>query len=202
MSTPHERLRAAREAAGYDTATLAASAMGLPVATYTHHENGTNGLSRSGERYAKFFRVNLDWLLQGRGPMRGAAGMAIPVTGYAEAGKIHINTLPQDLKDVPDVVEFPSGDDLSAFIVRGDSQMPRISAGEIVVYRNTPRQPAEVLGRLVLAQTLDGQTLVKTVSPSTKPNKWRLDSPNAAAIETEILGCWEVVAIVIAAQHR
>jgi hypothetical protein len=71
MSEPHERLREARIAAGYETAAAAATAMGIRVPTYTHHENGRNSLSRSGPRYASFFRVSLEWLLTGKGSMRG-----------------------------------------------------------------------------------------------------------------------------------
>lgn len=43
MSTPGERLQTARKARGYETATDAANALGIPVATYTQHENGLRG---------------------------------------------------------------------------------------------------------------------------------------------------------------
>ncbi len=70
MTEPFERLKIARERAGYATAADAARAMGIKEVSYYHHENGTNGLSRSGARYAAFFRVSLDWLLTGRGQMQ------------------------------------------------------------------------------------------------------------------------------------
>lgn len=70
MATANERLRTIREGK-YGTAVEAARAMGAKEATYIQHENGTRGsgsIPRSAaEKYAAFFRVSLDWLLQGKG---------------------------------------------------------------------------------------------------------------------------------------
>lgn len=68
---PEDRLRQAREMASYKTASDAARAMGVPIPTYTQHENGTRDFIDSAARYAAFFRVSLDWLLTGRGVPRG-----------------------------------------------------------------------------------------------------------------------------------
>lgn len=70
---PHQRLQHARLLAGYDSATDAANAMGVPVPTYAAHENGSRDFMRGrggpipGQRYAQFFKVNYDWLMTGRG---------------------------------------------------------------------------------------------------------------------------------------
>lgn len=62
------RLRAAREAAGFDSAKGAAEAMGVPVASYVQHENGSRGYKRDrAEQYARRFRTTPEWLLFGRG---------------------------------------------------------------------------------------------------------------------------------------
>jgi transcriptional regulator with XRE-family HTH domain len=66
----HERLAWAR-AQKYETGTRAAKAMGLPAATYLAHENGSRGGERSAERYARFFGVDLLWLLTGKGTPNG-----------------------------------------------------------------------------------------------------------------------------------
>lgn len=70
MGPSNDRLRAVRERR-YDTAKEAAEAIRVAVATYIQHENGTRGSGsiprRAAERYAKFFRVSLDWLLTGKG---------------------------------------------------------------------------------------------------------------------------------------
>jgi len=70
LHEPHHRLRFAREQAGYGSASDAARAMGVEEPTYLGHENGSRGLSRAGPRYARFFRVSLDWLLAGRGEFK------------------------------------------------------------------------------------------------------------------------------------
>jgi SOS-response transcriptional repressor LexA len=70
LATPSDRLRHAREQAHYATASDAARAMGIEEPTYLGHENGNRGLGRAGQRYARFYGVSLDWLLDGRGSMR------------------------------------------------------------------------------------------------------------------------------------
>lgn len=70
MGTPHERLQYARALGGYDDATEAADAMGVPRPTYLAHENGSRGFKARAERYARFFRVSFEWLATGRGEPR------------------------------------------------------------------------------------------------------------------------------------
>lgn len=67
MVNAADRLRQAREKAGYGSAKLAAEAMGVPLATYIQHENGTRGYPASrADRYGRFFRVAPEWLLYGK----------------------------------------------------------------------------------------------------------------------------------------
>lgn len=96
VSTPGDRLRSAREAAGYETAKSAAEAMGTSVATYIQHENGTRGFPAArADRYARFFRTTPEWLLYGRGetphhasslPEMRAVNRQVPVLGVVQAG--------------------------------------------------------------------------------------------------------------------
>lgn len=68
------RLREARRTSGYESAAEAADAMDLTYGTYAGHENGSRGLTaKTLSRYARCFRVNLAWLAEGRGQMRGKA---------------------------------------------------------------------------------------------------------------------------------
>ena len=70
MADQASRLRAARERAGYDSAKMAAEAMGCSASTYIQHENGTRGYPKDrAERYARFFRVTPQWLLYGHGKL-------------------------------------------------------------------------------------------------------------------------------------
>jgi SOS-response transcriptional repressor LexA len=101
-----ERLREAREGAGYETAKAAADAIGIPVATYTQHENGTRGLPAGKARiYAHAFSVTPEWLLYGRGPVQGgradpmAAARRVPVRGVVQAGawsEVGVEEAPHD----------------------------------------------------------------------------------------------------------
>src|SRR3569623_1133554 len=90
----NDRLVNARERAGYPTAADAARALGIKYQTYAAHENGNSGLRpKVADRYARKFRVSLDWLLTGRGELSGdgvqplgndVAGL--PVLGSIQAG--------------------------------------------------------------------------------------------------------------------
>lgn len=66
----HERLVAARKAAGYESAADAAAALTTPYPTYAGHENGSSGFKhKTAVIYARKFGVSLEWLLTGRGKM-------------------------------------------------------------------------------------------------------------------------------------
>src|ERR1700692_4518702 len=94
LDTPHQRLRFAREQAGYARASDAARAMGVEEPTYLGHENGSRGLSRAAARYARFFRVSLDWLIDGRGEFKLAAGDARFATTLQPAAQAQDTALP------------------------------------------------------------------------------------------------------------
>lgn len=67
----HERLRTARERAGYETAADAARAFGWNQNTVTSNENGNASFGRkAAERYATAYKVDLTWLLTGKGDMK------------------------------------------------------------------------------------------------------------------------------------
>lgn len=68
MDTPGERLRRARLAKRYETATDAAEAFGWNEATYRSHENGTRGIKPPmAARYGKALGVEASWILFGSG---------------------------------------------------------------------------------------------------------------------------------------
>lgn len=76
MKKMHERLEEARIKAGYNTVTEAAEALSVKYPTYAGHENGTTGLRlEPAIKYARKFKVSLDWLVtgKGRGPEIGKA---------------------------------------------------------------------------------------------------------------------------------
>lgn len=68
MSGMSERLRQAREKAGFESASAAAAAVGVNPSTYRAHENGQNEFSAGyAGRYGKRFGVSASWLLTGEG---------------------------------------------------------------------------------------------------------------------------------------
>ena len=72
-SAAADRLRQAREAAGFSTPKEAAAALGVPYPTYYAHEKGTRKFGDVAEQYARRFKVNLAWLVFGTEPRTGKA---------------------------------------------------------------------------------------------------------------------------------
>jgi phage repressor protein C with HTH and peptisase S24 domain len=96
LDMPHQRLRFAREQAGFARASDAARAMGIGEPTYLGHENGSRGLSRAAGRYARFFQVSLDWLIAGRGDHVLAAIGASPAGSRREAAPPLVSAPPRN----------------------------------------------------------------------------------------------------------
>lgn len=175
-----ERLIEARRAAGYETATRAAQAMGIKAVSYTHHENGTRGLSRSAQRYASFFRVSLDWLLSGKGSMKPKSVPSIDLVMYVGAGAA-IHRIEGDRSDgAIDEVDMPRADRLAAVKVRGDSQYPRYLDGEVILIERDPIDAKAAVNSYAVVELQDGRQLLKIVRRGTKPGYYRIESHNAA----------------------
>lgn len=67
-TTPHERLREARKAAGYTSTAAFAQAFDLVEGTVRSHENGNRGLRPpAAALYARLLNVSAAWLLTGDG---------------------------------------------------------------------------------------------------------------------------------------
>jgi len=148
MQTPAERLRWARERAGYDRAKDAVEAFGWKPSTYYGHENGDRKFDvETAKRYAEAFKVPWAWLVEGGEPppdrpMPNASApfavppistRRIPVYGRAVGGvegKFIFNgelidtvMCPPGLENVPDAY---------AVFVSGESMSPRFRPGETV----------------------------------------------------------------------
>jgi len=208
MSRPPEltpeakRLREARAAAGYATAADAARAMGVKAATYTHHENGTAGLSRAGARYARFFGVSLDWLLAGRGEMRAraapAGALTVPLDGVVGAGARVDLAAEADAMAGAAPVALPGDGALGALRVCGDSMYPRCLDGETILYDRRPLAPEALVDRLAIVQLVNGDRLVKTLRRDVG-DSWALESHAAPLLRHQsVLAVWRVVALLTA----
>jgi len=144
VSNANERLRAAREAAGYDTAKSAAEAMGASVATYSQHENGTRGYPATrAQRYARFFKTTPEWLLYGRGDEPTTSGSKtivkrasrlVPVLGSVQAGAwTEAAEEPSPEEVVPIYLAGFEGAQLFALRIRGPSMNLYYPDGTMII---------------------------------------------------------------------
>lgn len=189
-----ERLRLARQARGYATKAEAARAFQWNENTYTSAENGNRAPSReAAQRYAAGFRIRLDWLLEGRGPMSSGGG-AVPVIGYVGAGA-EIFPLDDGAFD-PIEPPFAAPEGAVAFRVRGDSQYPAYRNGTIIIAVPTP-DPAACINRRAVVTLDDGRRLLKEVAVGATPGHFTLLSHNAPPIsDARIVHAAQVIGTV------
>ena len=92
MGASNERLRQAREMAGFKSATEAAKRFHWPSSTYSSHENGQTDPvpQRAAAKYARAFKVSVAWLLTGQGLMSDLEGLfsQIDVKQQAKARRV------------------------------------------------------------------------------------------------------------------
>jgi len=182
MKTVGQRLREAREVAGYRSAREAADAIGIAYPTYAAHENDSRGLRRdSAEVYARRFKVSIDWLLTGKGNRSNSN--VVQVVGIVGAGQ-YIEAIFNGV----DTVEAPPETDETtvAVIVRGDSMLPFLEDGSVIYY-SKQLPPGEMVNRRCVVQLTDGRAMVKTLRVGSKPGRWILTSLNAGdLVDVEI----------------
>lgn len=137
--TPGERLRKAREKAGYGSATEAARSRGWTVSTYLGHENGDRVPSRAtAKRYGKAFKVNWAWILEG--DEIESVESSLPISGVIHAGgKVEFDENRTDKAPSP-----PEGADDTTALLAGSSVMPGlIEEGWIVYCQKARRSPID-----------------------------------------------------------
>jgi DNA-binding XRE family transcriptional regulator len=140
--TVHERLAMARAAAGYPTAGDAADALGVSRPGYVHHENGTRGLSRAASRYAKFFRVSIDWLIDGKGDMKARRRQGLPYLGVVGAGASVAHFNDASYADAIDYIDLPEPEDTFVLKVKGDSA---VRGSFVLESQNAPTEDAPLI---------------------------------------------------------
>lgn len=163
MGDSNNRLRRARESAGFESASAAAKRFGWTVSTYSSHENGQTPVPvKAAEKYAKAIRVSSAWILTGEA---APAKRMVPVVGYVAAGAVaHFF----DDQGQMDEVEAPEGstDDTVAVEIKGDS------LGSIfdrwLVFYDEVRSPItnDLIGKLCVVGLADGRIMVKKVQRS------------------------------------
>ncbi|MFC5736924.1 XRE family transcriptional regulator [Sinirhodobacter huangdaonensis] len=159
MTTIADRLREARERAGYAVATDAARRFGWATPTYLAHENGSRGIKPEKAReYARAFRVSAEWLLLGIGEK---TKKLVPFVGYVGAGA---EVFAIDDGGCLDEIDPPPGigPEAVAVGVKGDSMFPRYMAGDILIY-DQQTTPVRADGQECIVSLPDGRKFVKIV---------------------------------------
>lgn len=177
----HDRLKRARAQAGFESAAAAAKAFDWNLNTYRSNENGNAPFGRDKAiRYANAFHVRVDWLLQGRGPMKSGARQRVMVMGYVGAGAVVHELMGDDPIDYVDA-PFPVPDDCEAFIVRGDSMEPAYMDGTYIIVRRVDDADSALFRRVIVTLE-DDRRYVKQLVRGSKPGVYTLISHNAAPI--------------------
>ncbi|MEM8580711.1 MAG: hypothetical protein AAGF50_05895 [Pseudomonadota bacterium] len=144
----NDRLKLARQRAGFATAAEAANAFGWKYPTYAGHENSTRGFRvETGRQYAIAFRVNEAWLMLGRGEMVSSVNGQLNYTdmSFSEKGVTWSPLVPKEdnyQKDISlesDSIYSVSIDVASAFAIPFGSRIlldvkSRPLRGDLVVF--------------------------------------------------------------------
>ena len=173
-----KRLAWARETAGLKTAADASARLGVNKYTYNQHENGTRGFPvKAAAVYARAFRVDLEWLLLGRGdPRKKVRG--INIIGKVAAGAEGLFEDDYAMGAGDPIDPFPS--EAIALIVEGESMVPRFNPGEVLIFGPRIDDPSLLLGMEVMARIDDGRKMIKILRRGSAPNAWNLHSINSA----------------------
>lgn len=174
------RLRAARLHAGFSSAEEAAASLGIKYPTYAAHENGSRGIGRAQELYARRFKVSLDWLKRGIGAGPGESDgqviehiIDVPLLGQISAGVLRLDDFSGQHKGTITVGPLPPGDWL-ALEVDGDS-MDRISPEKSIIILNRRDKRLVPNGCYVIADE-DGSATYKRYRPN--PDRFEPVSTN------------------------
>lgn len=179
-----DRLSKARVGAGYISARKAAEAMGANYNTYAQHENKIRDIPRDAAiRYARFFRISLEWLLTGKGSQKPTRP-EVPIVSYVGAGAevfaIDDSAQGSGLIMVPAPVGM---EDCVGAMIKGDSMHPLRDGWLIFWQRDQSGVPEDCIGQLCVCQVRDGPTLVKDLRRGSRKGLYRLESWNAPTRE-------------------
>lgn len=174
------RLRQARVYAGFQTATEAAKSLGIKYPTYAAHENGSRGVVRAAQKYARRYRVSLDWLIRGVGAGPGEDAeiisdevIEVPLLATVSAGRLQRDDIASEQIGKVIVGQLPAGDWI-ALKVTGDS-MDRISPEESIIVINRADKKLVPNACYVISDE-DGQASYKRYRPN--PDRFEPVSTN------------------------
>ncbi len=176
LPTQQQRLRWAREAAGFSTATAFARALGRNITTYAHHENPKRSRAFDVEdaiAYARRLGVDPWWLLSGESRPSGR----IRVMARANANSA-AESLPVDGAEISalDASELCAMEWLE---VVGDSMEPSFPEGCLIGFApDDLRPPGDLRNTVCVVQVTDGARLLKRLTRGSTPEVFDLLSLN------------------------
>lgn len=179
MDTIGERLKAARLAAGYETAAAAARAFGWHKQNVVDHEADRRGVDpEQAERYAKAYRVDPSWILWGGANRKPKPTGLVPIVGRVGAdteGRILFSTGQQSGDQAP----VPPGGTNRAVAVEVDGHSMRGFAdnGALIYFEEQHTKPTrDHIGRVVVVELETGEVLVKRLLRGDAAEAWDLES--------------------------
>jgi phage repressor protein C with HTH and peptisase S24 domain len=200
MTDSNQRLRQAREGAGFSSARSAALRFGWTPSTYASHENGQTPVpAKEAPKYGKAFKVSAAWLLTGEGQRKSRN--IVKVMGFIEDGaEIKDQVPPKGPTRVELPFSFP--ENIIAYQVRGNALWPRYEPGDVILCWDREREPGDLIGREVVA-VAPGQRYLKRLGQGTRKGTFDLQSFNAEPIRgVRVSSVHEVLAVVRARQAR
>ena len=151
-----ERLKRAREAAGFKTATDAADALGVKRQTYFAHENGTRSIGlESLTMYSRRFKAGFLWLARAEGEPPVASAAPLPPT---DQGPV-VNAPPQVLG----LISLPRDVPVLGVTVGGNDSDFQMNFGEPADY--TARPPTLQRAGKVFALYVQGTSMSRWREP-------------------------------------
>jgi phage repressor protein C with HTH and peptisase S24 domain len=186
MPQRHERLRSAREQAGFATMADAARAFGWDEFTYRSHESGRRKYDETwAQRYGRAYRVRWTWLLSGQGLAQKGT---LPVLSYvgAKAEVYPAETVLDQIEAPPDCPE-----NAFALVVRGDSMWPIFEDGDTLVCVPAPIE--DLLGRRAIVDLDDGRRLVKQIQPGDGPTHNLLSHNDAPIMAARVVQAAKII---------
>lgn len=182
-----DRLKQARRAAGFSGPTAVVERLeGLNIDTYKAHEQGRNGFGLSdAKRYARAFKVSLQWLNFGIGSPDDPyiddtpATVSVPLISWVSAGSMQSPDAVQNVDDAGRLYESgldPKGQWV-ALRVDGDS-MDRISPPDSIIFVDLRDKRLVANACYVIADAETGEASYKRWRSS--PARWEPVSTNVA----------------------
>ncbi|MCW6512618.1 helix-turn-helix transcriptional regulator [Lichenifustis flavocetrariae] len=203
MQTIHERIKWARQAQGFKTASEAARAFGWTVSTYLGYENGDREPGKEMlQNISKAFGVGLHFLIMGEGVVKSGTDLntGLVVGEIGDRGEIIPRSLvPEGAYEAQS--KLPFADDAIWLRVSTETLRPRYDHGDLIGCLRVGQAADDFSDGAEYALRLStGQKLVRSVFRGRSRNSFVLISHNQPPIlGANITWASEVVSVIRAA---